>query len=363
MTERSTKRHRLGPPGGQTRGNSAAHGRPGGPAPPRKCAASPPVTQRGVSLVELLVASAIGIFLTSGAMLVYVESRDAILVSESVARMQENASFALALVEPDVRAANYWGMHGAAEMIDGKATDPEPLAVTVNGDCATDFSIDLETPIGGANGTVPVDWTCIAADEHQALSDLLVVRRAADEATDAASLEAGRIYVRSDESPRGELFTGTEPPGYSPLAENHRLISHVYYVRPWSYVDADGNRDGLPSLRRKVLGRFAGQPTITDEEVIPGVEDMQLQLGVDTDGDEAPNLYVDPDNDTVLDGLGATVVSVRLWLLMRTEREELGYEDKATYTFADVTRKTGTAEFPDPFRRLLVRRTIALRNH
>lgn len=340
------------------------------PAGRRKCVpprartgtGGPPRSQRGVSLVELLVSGAIGIFLTSGALLVYIESRDAIAVSESIARVHENATFALATLTPDVRAANYWGMHAAPEVIDGKATDPAPLDVSIAGDCTPDFSLDVASPVAGANGAVPGDWTCIPADEHQPLSDILVVRHAEGPAVDGAALDPSRIYVRSDESPRGALFTGTEPGGFSPLAENRALVSSVYYVRPWTFIDVDGQPDGLPSLRRKVLGRAGGAPALIDEEVVAGVEDLQIQFGVDTDGDKAANLYVDPDNSTVLDGDGASIVSIRVWLLMRAELAEMGYADGATYTYADVTRTTGSLQFPDEHRRVLVRRTIALRN-
>jgi type IV pilus assembly protein PilW len=331
-----------------------AVGRCGGLQGPRR--------QRGVSLVELLVSSAIGIFLTSGALVVYIESRDSILVSESIARVQENARFALAVLEPDVRAANYWGMHDFPTVIEGRATDVAPLNVDITGDCEDDFSLDLEQPLEGENGLIPGEWSCIADGDFQPLSDVLVVRHVEEPAVAAADLLSGLIYVRSDESPRGQLFTDAEPGGFSPFAENHALSSHVYYIRPWTYVNADGERDNLPSLRRQALARSSSAPALVDEEVIPGVEDMQIQFGVDLDDDDAANLYVDPDNDAVLDADGADVVSVRVWLLMRAENAETGYTDNASYSYADVTRTTGTDQFPADFRRVLVRRTIAVRN-
>ena len=53
----------------------------------------------------------------------------------------------------------------------------------------------------------------------------------------------------------------------------------------------------MPSLRRK---RFANVNTavagdaILDEEIVSGVEDLQVRLGVDTNGDSNIDQYVNP---------------------------------------------------------------------
>jgi hypothetical protein len=72
---------------------------------------------------------------------------------------------------------------------------------------------------------------------------------------------------------------------------------------------------------------------------------------------------------------GAQVVSVRIWLLVRAENPEVGFRDTRTYQYADRATATGTtnnlnaanaagrAYAPaDSFRRLLVSRTIQIRN-
>ena len=310
--------------------------------------------QRGVSLVELLVSSAIGIFLTGGALLVYIEGRDAAQVSTSVARMLENSRMAFSIIEPDVRAANYWGMHDFPTVIEGRATDTAPLGVAVADDCEGGFSIDVEAPLEGSNGEVPDDWACLDDGQHQPGSDILVVRHANDDRVDAADIQANRIYIRSDEVPRGALFVNAEPGGFSVFAENHALSTTVYYVRPWSYNIGDG----IPALRRKILG--VG-PVLRDEEVIAGVEDLQFQLGLDLDQDDAADLFVDADNP-VLNAAGASVVAVRVWLLMRAESPELGLDDDRAFVYADVQRTAGTAQFPGDIRRVLLSRTISVRN-
>ena len=93
---------------------------------------------------------------------------------------------------------------------------------------------------------------------------------------------------------------------------------------------------------------------LNDEELVPGVEDLQVQLGIDTDADGSVNSYLNPGSPALA---GARIVAVRLWLRLRTEQAELGFTDNATYDYAG--RKVEPA---DGLRRLVVSTTIQLRN-
>jgi len=100
---------------------------------------------------------------------------------------------------------------------------------------------------------------------------------------------------------------------------------------------------------------------------------MQIQFGIDTDVPGTPvapnpnrgsiDRYVNP-NDPIIDPTNAgfnpnaEILAVRVWLLMRSERVEQGLNDPTTYNYAD--RVYGT--FTDGFRRLLVSKTIYVRN-
>jgi hypothetical protein len=68
-----------------------------------------------------------------------------------------------------------------------------------------------------------------------------------------------------------------------------------------------------------------------------------------------PTRYVNP-GDPILDtGLVATV---RVWILVRAENPEVGFVDGNSYNYADVVNYQPN----DGFRRLLVSRTIQVRN-
>ena len=91
--------------------------------------------------------------------------------------------------------------------------------------------------------------------------------------------------------------------------------------------------------------------------------DGAVDPGADADDDGTPETdgratrYVNPD----FPGLDRSqVVAVRLWLRLRSERAEPGFVDARTYRYADVEYTPAGAE--QGFRRLLLSRTITLRN-
>jgi len=323
---------------------------------------------RGMSLVELMLSLTIGLVLIGGAITLYLESRQNVRVTDAVNEMQENARFALAMIEPDVALANFWGVHNWGTTIERRARDVEPLTkqVAIGNDCTDTWSIDLDVPLAGLNGLDP-GWACLSADDYKAGTDVLLVRHADEDAVDAANIEPGKIYVRTDQSPRGILFVNAEPAGFGTQAENHVLETRAYYVRPYTFIRADGTKDGIPCLRRIVLADGGAAPRVEDDEVMSGVEDFQVQFGVDTDGivsasDGAVNMYVDPDNP-VLAQPGVRIRSVRLGLLVRADSFDVTYQDESHYRYANLDYTVDQrGDMPQGYRRLLVTQTVAMRN-
>ena len=75
------------------------------------------------------------------------------------------------------------------------------------------------------------------------------------------------------------------------------MVVQAYYIS----TDSDG-RPGMPALRMKMLSSVGGAPDFIDQEILRGVEDLQIQFGVDPgddlDGDGAPD---DPGGDGMAD--------------------------------------------------------------
>jgi hypothetical protein len=124
---------------------------------------------------------------------------------------------------------------------------------------------------------------------------------------------------------------------------------HAYYVSR----DATG-RSGTPSLRRKRLQGGASGASIQDEEIIAGIENLQIELGVAAPG--AGVVFTDPAAAILS---GQSVVAVRLWLLVRADSPEPGFIDREHREFplGRIHAAPG-----DAYRRLLATTTVYLRN-
>jgi type IV pilus assembly protein PilW len=313
--------------------------------------------QTGMTLIELMVALAIGMFLMIGAITVFMQGRTSFRVTESVARLQENARYVLDVLEPDIRMAGYLGLTNRPWLVSGRTTENPltlPTTGTLSGSCGANWPIDLDNGVAATNNSY--SWDC-AGQNVDTGSDTLLVRRVAEDTLTAAQVNAataGTLFVQSlrGGGVDGTIFTGTTPTNFDTLTQElHMLVANGYYVSTQSSLGTT-----IPSLRMKTL--VAGR-TIEDREVLPGVEDMQVQLGIDVDPEGAANRgvidrYVNP-GDALL--ATANVLAVRLWLRVRAERLENGFTDGTTYNYADENQT-----YNDGFRRVVVSKTIYLRN-
>jgi type IV pilus assembly protein PilW len=314
-----------------------------------------------------MVALAIGAFLMLGALTVFMQSRATFRVNDTVSRLQENARFVVDVIEPEIRMASYYGLTSRSSKISNRATplEPVPAGIVVAGDCGQNWTIDLAAEVDGTNNAY--GWACAAfRDGAQPQSDTLVVRRVTEDPL--AVLQADTMYLQSARFRDSELFVDTAvPAGFvAATSQTHALMVFGYYVSQNSSLDRPGNP--VPSLRMKTLVSGAPGPRVEDREVLPGVEDFQVQFGVDTDIAGAFNRgsvdrYVNPGDPIITPGdpaflPDAEILSVRIWLRIRAERPENGFTDTADYVYAD----RNVPAFNDQFRRTVVTKTIYLRN-
>ena len=312
--------------------------------------------QSGVTMVELMVALAIGSFLMIGAIQVYNQSRQAYVINDSIARVQETAQFAMDTVEADLRMASNWGRHSRGNSVEGRSLigDDNPLALNAPINCGANWALNLGRPLEGSNNNYAL--ACGANNGAQANSDVVTTRRATVAAT---ALDNGRLQIQTTRI-QGQLFDdGGIPAGFSPAdSETHDLLVNSYYVSPDSTLIP-----GVPTLRRKSLVFVGGASVIQDQEVAPGVENMQIQFGVDVDDDNTVDRYVNP-GDNIFDPAdgafipGAKVITARIWLVVRSISPEIGLNDLRDYEPGDVDLGVPN----DEFRRMQVSKTILLRN-
>jgi len=316
--------------------------------------------QAGMTLVELLVALAIGSFLMIGAVQVYNQSRQAFIINESIARVQETAQFAMDTIEADLRMASNWGRHSRGVAIEGRSVlgNANPNGLAAPATCGADWALDLGHPVVGSNNAYTLPCAATGTGGAQANSDVVTTRRATVAPT-GLSGAPGRLQVQTTRI-QGALFDdGVMPTGFTAAdSETHDLLVNSYYVAASSTLIP-----GVPTLRRKTLVQIGGAPAVTDQEVAPGVENMQLQFGVDVDDDNTVDRYVNPGDAILTPGAagfipGSRVLTARIWLVVRGITIETGLQDLLNYAPGDVALGT----YNDSIRRMQVSKTILLRN-
>lgn len=292
----------------------------------------------GLSLIELMAALTIGLLLIAGALTVFMQSRNTYRTTDTAARLQETARYAFDVLEPDIRLAGYWGMKkGPAAVTD------TIVATDVSNNCGgAGWMGDATKYLTGFDGDgTTTSWggmTCNPSGRNTN-ADVLIVRRASAE---AVAIDTNKVQVQSNRAQATVFNSAAAPGGYGswPAAETHDMICNVYYI---------GTDSGQPALRRVAL---RGK-TMVDESVIPGVQDMQVQYGIDANGDGAAEKYVNAGSIGT-----ASVVSARIWLLVRAESDEQGYANAINYRFANAN----IAAANDKRRRILMSKTIQIRN-
>ena len=184
-------------------------------------------SQRGMTMIETMVAMAISSVLILGSITVYNNARSTYRTAENLARMQESLRFATDTVEQDVRLAGYWGrsnegasiLTNPAVVVDCETTDvsawaigPTTIGIGVEGD---DDNYNLVCP-----GTNP-----------RANSDVLVVRHAATDQTTVPTSDQVQVLAHGA---GGQIFSNGILPIAPPLDPNTHQVYDVavnaYYV-------------------------------------------------------------------------------------------------------------------------------------
>lgn len=348
--------------------------------------------QKGFSLIELLVATAIGLVLLGGIYQVFVGSTTGYRYNEQLSRLQENGRFVLDLMTRDIRMAGYIGCAG------------QKYNSVIN---SSDFAYDFGQGIYGLDATGSNAWadnvgtvdptltsgTDLALTSPLGGSDIFVVRGVDQDLdigvtgtmiatsadlkvtaglSDVFATGGGDILLVSDcteaiafqsvsyTNANGNLVhnTGTSvTPGNSTNNFGHPFAPGAQVLFPRTTIYYIGLNGIEPALYRKI-GLNA------TEELIEGVENIQVLYGEDTDADRnvdvyrAANAVADWDN----------IVAIRIGLLLRSPGE-IGKKalDTATYVVNGtnvnpIGNGTATAPVDDRRMRQVFVTTVGIRN-
>ena len=280
-------------------------------------------TAAGFSMVELMIALALGLLLTAAVLQTFISLKRTYEFQEEFSRIQENGRFAMEFLSRDIRRADYWGCLGGT-------TD---ITNDVNASSSATFSFgagvegtDEGSPYIPATGDRPDSITLRGADGTgiQVTTPYMPTPASALHVTNASSIEQADIVLVSD-CVAGDIFQKTNPthatllnhnsggstnPGNNTgdLSKTYRGDARVY--QPFSYTyHIDTGTSGEPALFRN-----------TTEELVEGIENFQVLYGEDVgSSDGVPDYFVPADHIVDMDD----VVSVMVTVVVRSVRDNL----------------------------------------
>jgi type IV pilus assembly protein PilW len=295
--------------------------------------------QSGFSLIELMVAVTLGLFLMAALVEVLLSGNRSFSSANYLSRLQENGRIATSMIVTDLKRAGYMGGNSDIGNILG-SEGPEPPAVSCpTGD--TTWGRMITEGLFGLNDT-NTNYACIPNATYLR-GDVLTVRMASPWVVNGA-LAANQMYLRTSMF-EGKIFTGSDTADINNTVMDtpqslHELLAYSYFIGNSGRSCAGA---AVPSLLRVRIGPN-GQPQT--DELLPGVEHFQVQYGVNGQYQDA--------NDVAN---WNQVVTARIWLLIRAECAEVGFADGKSYTMGDIVYTPA-----DGFRRQLYSSVVMLRN-
>jgi len=316
--------------------------------------------QIGISLVEILVALVISLFLLGGIVQVYIGNKATFSFTNALAEIQENGRFALDLMSQDLRLANQWGCISFdpddTDNINDTLTNPSPLYDFLGEDMISgtnDTGLNGSDTLivrGGKPGQTNVEAPFTAATTNTLNTnpitsitggDIILVARCGQNDL-LIEEEADILSVSSVDNSVSTVTVINVAANKSQQYGNDAMVIELQTV---TYSIGAG-ASGEPALFRQEF-------TAAAQEMVEGVESMQILYGVDSDNDQFPNQYVRSD----FAGLDfENVVSVRVMLLLRS-LDDFVAEAPQTYTFNGATTTPADRRLRQVFTT-----TIALRN-
>lgn len=340
---------------------------------------------RGVSLVELMVAMGLGLFLVGVMGMIFLGSKGTFQSQNHVSRLQESARFTVDTLATDLRMSGFRGCRGT-----GVAT---PVVNVLN--TPTDFLYNFGQGVWASRHTgsawspaldAAIRTPRLVPEPHSA-GDVLTVRRTtgpgwsltAEMASPTAALNVtptglitardlllvsdcagAAVFQATNNSPGTDgaiehSASVTATPGLSANslgrvflqdAMVHRLTTVTYYLA----ASARTGKTGLRALWSYTTPVYDGTPQ--PQELVTGVEGLRVTLGLDSNGDGAADAHVRPADVTDW----GQVMTAQVELLLASTEDNISSAPQP-YTF------DGTAVTPTDRRlRTVVSTTVQVRN-
>lgn len=315
---------------------------------------------RGFTLIELMIAITIGLFLMIGLVSLLVSNVTSRSELDKSSRQIESGRYALQLLSEDLQNAGYVGSSGGTGFAAISPTSCPSLASAMGYvPLANPFVSTVPLPLYGL-AAVP---SCIS--NVMANTAMLVVSRVDTSPVTTTTMVAAETYLQVSNCATDTLpfvigsgstaatFTLTQKDCITPEFLR-KVVQHVYFVSTCDVCSGNGI-DTIPTL--KMAEYVNGAVTITP--LVEGIENLQFDYGVDMDGDGAPDCYTsNPTNPPAAEIAACqtafpayvwtnantnwtNVMAVRPHLLARNTETTAGWSDSRKYDMGLASGQIG----------------------
>ncbi len=279
-----------------------------------------PRRQKGLSLLELMVALTLGLFVAAATLQVFIGSRNSLNVVQANSSMQGGARFGFHFVKDGTRQAGYLNTGAMDEGGNLFATE-----------LVNKFNAAVEDPNAGFDANPYVENPWLAAGPFN-LSAVV-----ASDGADVAARSGTTVKANTDVL---QLRLQGEDDGSMLDCEGQAITSATSIV---SFFVGDDDQ---------LYCQVDARPEVA---LVSGIENMQVLFGVATAG-SGPNKYI-VDQYTNAPANWSQVMTVKVALLATSDNEGLDSSSK-TYNILDVQDT-----FSDGKARQVFTQTIALRGN
>ena len=329
----------------------------------------------GFSLIEIMVAMAIGLLLMAGLLSVVVNTNQSYGELNKASLRLENGRYAMQVLTDDIQHAGFYGEY--FNIPSPPAALPDPCATA-----PANLQAALPLPIQGYEAPATSPLSCLPSANHLTGTDILVIRRVSTATTAVDALKEGMVYLQgrtgdvvlnaaaSGSEQNQAIFNLTKKDGTT-RADIREFSTAIYFISPCSIpasgstcsASADGGNP-IPTLKRIELTHSGTSTTMRTTPLVEGIENLQIEYGIDRSGDGAPNESGLGTGDAYVTNPATTTewsngVALRLFLLARSIQSSAGHQDAKAYDLGQA----GTAgPFNDAYKRHLFSAAVRVIN-
>jgi type IV pilus assembly protein PilW len=352
-----------------------------------------------------MIATAIGLIILTGLIMVLVSNiRSRNELAKSNVQI-ENGRYASETIKEDVQLAGFYGDYYPVSITPAISWNvPDPCTLVLanmgfappNTYASWNASTNIQLPVG-IHGYTGSDSTPTCLSNRKSGTDILVVHRldssvitidankngTAD--TNVSLTEGGTANTAYSSLAKGyymQISQCSDGPAEAPFMMTHntslftlhqgtpvgtpsncmnggltplrKYIVRAYYISTCN--DCSGNGDGIPTLKVAELSDDnatcgtdpAGScGTIQIRPIAEGIENLQIEYGIDSNGDGVPDSYVTAPSSSDWQN----VVATKIFILARNTEQSIDYTDTKQYSLSSDGSILSGTPFNDHYKR------------